>query len=426
MKKFFAITLLLIMLVITQENACEGYADLTACENNGDEKLCLFDSEGSSCHEIVNKGEYCEYNTENHQCSKKDGVEEDVTKLCKLGNLSEDPVPCESVEAQCHDYDSEQNKCLLLENCGYETDNCFSVTLDSGCQFSSDGNHCSIESNAKICELKPAEPAQEKNKHCVKRDIQCSDLNSDSDKCKQAVFQDATKKCYYDSSQCVEVSIESGCTFNNDDKQCTGEYLSEGKTCALDETSPAACKKRNIECNEFDGNKNKCESAKLLHKNIECIYNEQNQCVEKSECEFKSDADEKCVSKSPSKIKCTLNSGENGCDERAVLCSDFESDEAGCKAAIITTPGKKCFYDSTKASNKCYDDTWTCENTSTDQCESFTPSDTNKQCSLNKDTNKCEETSKAETKSETKTESKSNGATSLKLLLSIISLLVIF
>ena len=421
MKKFFAITLLLIMLVITQENECAGYEGQDACEKNGDGKLCLFDSEGSTgCHEFVNKGEYCEYNTENHLCSKKADATEDVSKLCRLGSLEDDPVPCESVNAQCHDYDSDQEKCKQLSNCGFESGNCFSVTLDSGCEFNSDENQCSIESNTEICYF------DDNNKHCAKRNIQCSDLNSDLDKCRQAVLQDATKKCYYDSSQCLEVSIESGCTFDNDNKQCTGEYLSEGKTCALDETSPVACKKRNIECNEFNGNKDKCESAKIRHKNKECIYNEQNQCVEKSECEFKSDPTKECVSKSPSKIKCTLNTNQDGCDETTVSCSDFESNATECKAAILTTSGKKCFYDSSKTSNKCYEDTWTCENTSIDQCESFTPSDTNKQCSLNKDTNKCEETSKAETKSETKTESKSNGATSLKLLLSIISLLVIF
>lgn len=416
MKKFFVITLLLIMLVITQENACSGHSNQDECEGDTTNK-CHYDSE--VCYEIVNNGDYCEYDSVNHLCSKKAGVEEDVTKICKLGNLSEDPVPCGSVDAQCQDYNSDQEKCKQLSNCGFDSGNCFSVTLASGCEFNSDENQCSIESNTEICELQTVD---DNNKSCVKRNIQCSDLNSDSGKCRQADLGDGTKKCYYDSSQCVEVSIESGCTFNNENNQCTGEYLSEGKTCALDTTSPVACKKRNIECNEFNGNKDKCESAKLLHKNKECIYNEQNKCVEKSECEFKSDAAEKCVSKSPSKIKCTLNSGENGCDEAAVSCSDFESDAAGCKAAILTTSGKKCFYDSTKTSNKCYEDTWTCENTSIDECGSFTPSDTKKQCSLNTDKNKCEETSKPETKSEPK----SNGATSLKLLLSIISLLVIF
>ena len=308
MKKFIVITLLLIMLVITQENACTEYTTQEECE--GDIiNICHYDSDGATgCHQIENKDDYCEYKSENHQCSIKSGATEDVTKLCKLGSLSEDSVPCESVDAQCHDYDSDQDKCKQLQNCGFDNDICFSVTLDSDCQFSSNQNQCSIDSNTEICELISAEG---NDKRCAKRVIQCSDFNGDSTKCKNADLQATTKKCGYNSSitsgdKCFEVSIENGCTYNNENNQCTGEYLSEGKICALDTTSSVACKKRNIECNEFDENEDKCESAKLLHKNKECFYNEQNQCVEK-ECEFTSSPTKQCVSLSPSKIKCTLN-----------------------------------------------------------------------------------------------------------------------
>jgi len=171
------------------------------------------------------------------------------------------------------------------------------------------------------------------------------------------------------------------------------------------------------------------------------------QCVEKeikAECIF-DEASTKCTSTLSSKINCKLNEDNNGCTEKNVECSDF-TNQNDCNDAIISDSNKKCKFESGQCSeglkdcsdfyneNQCISYkpqnalvkcVWskeckekTCKTTSTENCESFKPNDSSKQCSLNEDKTECEEIRKP-------SEANSNGAKSLRLLLSIISLLII-
>ena len=459
MKKLIAITILSIMLIITQENACESFQNEQDCYNaNPEGKSCVFWTTGENigaCYEIENK-DPCQYNSEKHSCLIKSGEKEPELKVCRLGGLNEeeDKIPCELTDASCFDYISSKEKCLSIKNyiCGYdekrEYDKCFYVNLEEGCEFKD--NKCSIDSNKEICEMIKDEY---NNMSCKKRNIKCSDLDQDSSNCPKVDLQEDNKKCSYDSSRssgnkCFEVLIGIGCTY---DSECTGEDLSNGKICDMDMSgNPITCQQRNIQCSDFNQNEDNCKSAKLPDKTKECSYSE-SQCIEK-EAEAKCNYDEgqnKCTSTLSSKIKCELNSDENGCVEKNVECSDFETDEPGCNGAIISNSNKKCQYDNSKDKNKCseimkdcsdfYNEqecnrfkpqdalakcVWskeckikTCETTSIENCGSFIPNDSKKQCALNQAKTKCEETQKPEPQP--------NGAKSLKLLLTIISLLFI-
>ena len=461
MKKLIAITILSIMLIITQENACESFKNEQECDNaNKEGKSCIFQSTGENigtCYEIVSNHP-CQWDSEKHRCLIESGEEEPDSQVCGQGSLNEEEgkISCELVDAQCYDYISSKEKCLSLKNyvCGYdekrEYEKCFFVTLDEGCEFKD--NKCTIDSTKEFCEL----TKDEYNRmSCKKRNIKCSDLDQDSSNCPKIDLQENNKKCSYDSSRssgnkCFEVLIGNGCTYDN---ACTGMDLPNWKICDMDMSgNPITCQLRNIQCSDFNQNENNCKSAKLPDKTKECSYSE-NQCIEKeveAKCNYDNDKKE-CTSTLSSKIKCGLNSDENGCVEKNVECSDFEADEAGCNGAIISNSNKKCQYDNTKAENKCteimkdcsdfYNEqecnrykpqdalakcVWskeckikTCETTSIENCGSFIPNDSKKQCALNDAKTKCEEKLKPESQP-------NNGAKCLKLLLTIISLLFIF
>ena len=462
------------MFIITGENDCEQYktskeacrsvhADGLICDYvtyneglDGEEKLV------SHCNQIIEKDD-CQYDKNKHNCFIKPGKEEPEKKACQMfSGENEGEEICGLNLASCYHYISSRDKCLLLDNCGYdekrdEWNRCFMIYPehnDQGCEFKD--NKCTSNSNQKFCYLVDDQGYT----FCRSKDIQCSDLDQDSSNCPKADLQDSSKKCSYDSSRssgnkCFEVSIKDGCSYNNEDKTCTGGSSSSGKICYLDYSeNPVTCQKRNIQCNDFNGDQTQCESATLPDKSKECSYNAENQkCVEKAKeatCNFNDQDPKSCTSSLPSKIKCELNGDETGCVAKNVECSDFEDNQSGCNDAIISDSNKKCEYDSSKAENKCsavskecsdfYNAqecsshkpenslakcVWsneckekTCETTSTENCGSFTPNDSGMQCSLNQDKTKCEEISRSE--------NTKNEAENLKIFLSMIFLLFIF
>ena len=207
---------------------------------------------------------------------------------------------------------------MSLGICGYDEkrkyNRCFNVGLDGNCKF--ENNKCTIDSNQKFWEM----IEEEGNMYCRERDIKWSDLDQDSSSCLNTDLQDESKKCSYNSSRssgnkCFEVSVKEGCTYDNENILCKGDYSSSGKICDLDySVNPVSCQKRNIQCNDFNGDENKCQSAKLPDKSKECIYNS-DKCVEKEikvECIFDG-ANTKCTSTLSSKINCKLNDENNGC-----------------------------------------------------------------------------------------------------------------
>ena len=471
MKKLIAITILSIMFIITLENDCIQYQTQEECydvhpDGVNCEYLNFMEGEGDDaievpkCIQIIDKDD-CQYDPNKHNCYIKPGSEEPNLQACQmLGGESQDEEICGLGPASCYHYSASKDKCLQLENCGYdekkEYDRCFMIhpdKNDASCEFKN--NKCTSNSNQKFCYLVD----EEGYIFCRSKDIQCSDLDQDSSSCLNADLKDSTKKCSYDSSRssgnkCFEVSIKDGCSYNNEDKTCQIKDLSNEKICDMDYSeNPVACQKRNIQCNDLNGDESNCPKVKLPDKSKECSYNTDNQkCVEKAKeakCNF-NESTKSCTSTLDSKIKCELNGDESGCVSKNVECSDFENDQSGCNDAIISDSNKKCKYDSSKTENKCsavskdcsdfYNAqecnshkpenslakcVWsneckekTCETTSTENCGSFTPNDSGKQCSLSGDKTKCEEIPRSE---DTK-----NGAENLKLFLSMFFLLFIF
>ena len=475
MKKLFVIIILSIIFIISGENECEQYKNSREeCESvHQNDVICIYYTynEGSGdeeklvnkCNQIINK-DVCQYDVNKHNCLIKPGEEEPDEQACQMtAGDNEGEENCQLGTASCYHKFYSRDKCLLLENCGYdekkdEYNRCFiihSEKNEEGCEFKD--NKCTSNSNQKFCYL----VNEEGYTFCKSRNIQCSDFDQDSSSCPTADLQDSTKKCSYDSSRssgnkCFEVLIKDGCTYNNANKECQGEDLSNGKICDMDYSeNPVTCLKRNIQCNDFDGDQTKCQSATLPDKSKECSYNAENKCVEKTkeaQCNFNGNSDPKsCTSSLPSKIKCELKEDESGCETKNVECSDFERDQSGCNDAIISDSKKKCEYDSSKEENKCslvskecndfYNEqecnshkpgnalakcVWsneckekTCETTSTENCGSFKPNDSTKKCSLNQDKTKCEEIS-------AQPENGKNGGENLKLFLSMLFLLIIF
>lgn len=470
MKKLIAITILSIMFIITLENDCKQYQTQEECydvhpDGVNCEYLIFMEGEGDDaievpkCIQIIDK-DVCQYDRNKHNCVIKPGSEEPNLEACQMqAGESQDEEICGLGPASCYHYYASKDKCLQLQDCGYdekqyEYSRCFMIypeMNEAGCSFKD--NKCISSSNQKTCYL----VFEEGYNFCKSRNIQCSDLDEDSSNCPKADLGDGTKKCSYDASRssgnkCFVVSIKEGCNYDNDNenKKCQGEYLSDGKICDLDfSANPVSCQKRNIQCGDFDGDENKCQNAKLPDKSKECSYNDQKKCVEKAKdakCTYK-EGDKLCDSSLPAKIKCELNGDESGCNAKNVECSDFEDSPSGCNDAILLDSNKKCVYDSSKSENKCSQASkecndlynaqecnshkpdnslakcvWTneckemtCETTSTENCGSFKPNDSGKQCALNQDKTQCEEVSEEK-----------NGAENLKIFLSMFLLLIIF
>ena len=221
----------------------------------------------------------CQYDVNKHNCFIKPGMEEPDTQVCQMyAGDNEGEENCQLGPASCYHYFYSRDKCLLLDNCGYdekreEYRRCFNIYPEKneiGCEFKE--NKCTSNSNQKFCYLVD----EEGYAFCKGRNIQCSDLDQDSSSCPNADLQDSTKKCSYDSSRssgnkCFEVSIKEGCTYNNAEKKCTGEDLSNGKICDMDYSeNPVTCQKRNIQCNDFDedGGKVEVRNYQIKVKNV--------------------------------------------------------------------------------------------------------------------------------------------------------------
>ena len=382
---------------------------------------------------------------------------------CELDD-AESPSGCVETNVQCQDFDTDKQKCLSAEpedsegGCFYhEYENvkkCMKLTIEEDCNYDKDNNRCSLsaESNKFICEIE----VKTDYVKCKKRQALCSDFDEDEDKCLQLILEGTNKKCSYDSSRssgskCFEVLIENGCTFDNSQKKCTGNDLPNGKICDLDfSMNPVNCGKRNAQCNDFNEDKDNCESVILQDITKLCSYNENTKdCSEQmreAKCTFETD---RCTNSFPLKIKCTLNEESNGCIEENVECGDFEDNEGNCNLAVISDSKKKCKYDANKSQNKCYEEfkecndlynerdcnnykpqdklskcVWSteckekkCQTTDINNCGSYKPNDSQYQCTLNKEKTQCEEKLKA--KEET------NGAEKLSLILLIFALLII-
>ena len=108
MKKLISITILSIMLIITQENACESFKNEQECYNaNNVGKSCVFQYTGENIgtwYEIVNNHP-CQYDSEKHRCLIKSGETEPDFQVCGQGSLNEEEgkIPRELVDAQCSD-----------------------------------------------------------------------------------------------------------------------------------------------------------------------------------------------------------------------------------------------------------------------------------------------------------------------------------
>ena len=132
MKKIIAITILSIMFIITGENDCEQYktskeacrsahADGLICDYvtyneglDGEEKLV------SHCNQIIEKDD-CQYDKNKHNCFIKPGKEEPEKKACQMfSGENEGEEICGLNLASCYHYISSRDKCLLLDNCGYD------------------------------------------------------------------------------------------------------------------------------------------------------------------------------------------------------------------------------------------------------------------------------------------------------------------
>ena len=463
MKRLIVITILSIMLIITKEDNCNDFgSSKQACEsvNPGVNKICryTYDMNGNlDCLEIsIDEGCQYDINKEvfNGDCTIK---EESDGQTCHTYTWGEKSLICQLTDISCYDLESSKEKCLKLKDCGYDEkrgyNKCFPVQVDSECKF--ENNECTISTTSfdKTCSL--IEDKESYFMQCKVRNIECSDFNQDSTNCPKAKLQGTNKVCSYDNSRsgnkCFIVSIADGCKYNSENKECTGLNLSHGKICDLDYSeNPVNCTFKNIHCNDLNNDSDSCQNVILPDRSKRCIYNS-NRCVEK-EIEAKCEYDElvqtdeaKCTSTFSLKLKCELNNDKNGCIEKNPDCIDFTENE--CDDVIFSDSNKKCKFDyesaqcsedlkecsdfynenqciSYKPQNALAKCVWskeckekTCKTTSTENCGSFTPNDSSKQCSLNEDKTECEEIRKSE--------EESNGAKSLRLLLSIISLLII-
>jgi hypothetical protein len=238
MKKFIAITILSIMLIVTGENDCEQYTSQEACEGaHPDDIYCIYrmymDGDGEEgkqvykCNQIINQDD-CQYDANKYYCFVKAGKEEPDGQACQmLGGQNEGEEICGLGPASCYHYRASRDKCLLLENCGYdekkdEYSRCFMIDPehnDPGCSFND--NKCTSDSNQKFCYLVDDQGYT----FCRSKNIQCSDLDQDSSNCPKADLQDSAKKCSYDSSRssgnrCFEGSLKDTCSYDSANKKC--------------------------------------------------------------------------------------------------------------------------------------------------------------------------------------------------------------
>ena len=209
MKKLFVIIILSIIFIISGENECEQYKNSREeCESvHQNDVICIYYTynEGSGdeeklvnkCNQIINK-DVCQYDVNKHNCLIKPGEEEPDEQACQMtAGDNEGEENCQLGTASCYHKFYSRDKCLLLENCGYdekkdEYNRCFiihSEKNEEGCEFKD--NKCTSNSNQKFCYLVD----EDGYTFCRARNIQCSDFDQDSSSCPTADLQDSTKKC---------------------------------------------------------------------------------------------------------------------------------------------------------------------------------------------------------------------------------------
>lgn len=446
MKKIIII-ILVFSLTSFCKNDCVSQSEQSACEEHIPEagKKCSFDEERDEeqCYEVL-VDTNCNYESSSKVCS----VTNDKINSYKCA-LSQDKTSCASQNVQCSDFEDDSTNCPLAvlesgnKKCSYDSNGvngkkCFEVEIDSGCTYDSSEKICSFqeESNQFICQIVTSDDTMK----CEKRNILCSDLDSDETKCINAVLQDASSECSYNGensvgSKCYEVRTSAGCNYDNSQKKCTIITSLNDKVCDLEiSQTPILCTQRNVQCIDFDEDETKCKAAVLQDASKKCNYKSDNavgqKCYEEeieAKCTFNEETGI-CTSTLPSKVKCEKNDNDNptGCNMINVQCSDFNEDETSCEKAILSDKNKKCSYNSTNA-NKCYEESkecvdlfnegdcnnykhsnklvkclWEkqcketrCETTDQKDCGKFKPTDGQYECVFDKTEGKCIETKKS-------------------------------
>ena len=172
---------------------------------------------------------------------------------------------------------------------------------------------------------------------CLPEFNKCEDAPKDTVKCNGNIPQDPLKRCRFSSSACVEEDRTCSSSINNIDKNiCSNMKLNNPKTKCVYDSDYRRCKEVYLKCEDFTYCGSGAGAPWLEEKND---YNYFYICVEKQ----KEDLTYECV------------------EERRNCTQYYEDDEATCISLRASDPDKRCVFDGTKTSRKCYEEYKSCK-----------------------------------------------------------------
>ena len=159
------------------------------------------------------------------------------------------------------------------------------------------------------------------------------------------------------------ISIQSGfCTFENN--ECNNSAPNKVKCELNNDEPPSGCVETNVQCQDFETDKQKCLSAEPEDSERGCFYHEYEnvkKCMKltiEEDCNYDKDSNFCSLSTESNQFICELDIKTDSveCKKRQALCSDFDEDEDKCLSLILEETNKKCSYDSSLSSgSKCFE-----------------------------------------------------------------------